>query len=137
MSIIIFNMNKSFKILKYTFHALNFIMIVLYLYPGSILGWVIYGDLKFQPQITRDLSYIASNHFYAFFLLSVLGLFCYFKHSKFEFLIYYLFFLSIVLELFHILIPERSFQFGDLVGNILGVVVSCFIFLVFKYWRKS
>ena len=130
-------MNKSFKILKYTFHILNFIMIVLYLYPGSILGWVIYRDLKLQPQITMDLPYIASNHFYAFFLLSILGLFCYFKHSKFKFLIYYLFFLSIVLELFHILIPERSFQFSDLVGNILGVVVSSFIFLVFKYWRKS
>ena len=70
-------MNKSFKILKYTFHTLNFIMIVLYLYPGSILGWIVYGDLKFQPQITRDLLYISSNHFYAFFLLSVLGLFCY------------------------------------------------------------
>jgi len=137
MSIIIFNMNKSFKILKYTFHTLNFIMIVLYLYPGSILGWIFYGDLKFQPQITRDLLYISSNHFYAFFLLSVLGLFCYFKHSKFKFLIYYLFFLSTALELFHILIPKRSFQFGDLAGNILGVAVSCFIFLVFKYWRKS
>ena len=130
-------MDKSFKILKYTFHSLNLIVIALYLYPGSILGWIVYGDLKFQPQITRDLPYISSNHFYAFFLLSVLGLSCYFKHSKFKFLIYYLFFLSIVLELFYIVIPERSFQFGDLAGNILGVAVSSFIFLVFKYWRKS
>ena len=136
MSIIIFNMNKSFKILKYTFHALNFIMIVLYLYPGSILGWIFYGDLKFQLQTTRDLLYISSNHFYAFFLLSILGLFCYFNHSKFKFLIYYLFFLSIVLELFHIVIPERSFQFQDLAGNILGVTISCFIALIYKHWRK-
>ena len=136
MSIIIFNMDKSFKILKYTFHSLNLIVIALYLYPGSILGWIIYRDLKLQPQITRDLPFFSTNHFYAFFLLSILGLFCYIKHSKFKFLIYYLFFLSTVLELFHILIPERSFQFRDLTGNILGVAVSCFIILVFKYWRK-
>ena len=129
-------MDKSFKILKYTFHSLNFIMIALYLYPGSILGWIIYRDLELQPQITRDLSYFSINHFYAFFLLSILGLFCYIKHPKFKFLIYYLFFLSTVLELFHILIPKRSFQFEDLTGNILGVAVSCFIILVFKYWRK-
>ena len=130
-------MDKSFKILKYTFHSLNLIVIALYLYPGSILGWVIYRDLKSQPQITGNLLYFPTNHFCTFFLLSVLGLFCYFKHSKFKFLIYYLFFLSTILEFFHILIPERSFQFEDLAGNILGVAVSSFIFLVFKYWRKS
>ena len=129
-------MDKSFKILKYTFHSLNLIVIALYLYPGSILGWVIYRDLKSQPQIPGNLLYVSTNHFCTFFLLSVLGLFCYFKHSKFKFLIYYLFFLSTILELFHILIPERSFQFEDLAGNILGVAVSCFIILVFKYWRK-
>ena len=85
-------MNKSFKILRLFFHILNFAMIVLYLYPGSILGLLIYSNDQLQPQITKDYLNISSNHLYAFFLLSILGLFCYFNHSKFKFLIYYLFF---------------------------------------------
>ena len=112
-------MNKSFNILRLSFHILNFITIVLYLYPGSILGWLLYDNIHYQPQITKNYLNISSNHLYVFFLLSILGLFCYFNHSKFKFLIYYLFFLSIILELFHIVIPERSFQFQDLAGNIL------------------
>jgi len=47
-----------------------------------------------------------------------------------------LFFLSIVLELFHIVIPERSFQFQDIAGNVLGVAISCFLALIYKYWIK-
>ena len=129
-------MNKSFNILRLFFHILNFNTIVLYLYPGSILGWLLYGNFQFQPQLTKDFLNTSSNHIYAFFLLSILGLFCYFNHSKFKFLIYYLFFLSIVLELFHIVIPERSFQFKDLAGNVIGVIISCFIALIYKYWRK-
>ena len=126
-------MNKSFNILKLIFHTLNLITIVFYLYPGSILGWFFYGDFSYQTQITNDFFNISSNHVYTFFLLSTLGLVCYSKHTKFKFLIYYLFFLSLILELFHIIIPERSFQFGDLIGNILGVTIPSFIFLIFKY----
>ena len=129
-------MNKSFNILKLFFHIINFIIIVLYLYPGSILGWFFYGDIQLQPKITGDFLNISLNHIYVFFFLSIFGLLCYFSHPKFKFLIYYLFFLSIVLEFFHMVIPERLFEFKDLAGNVLGVAISCFIVLVFKYWRK-
>ena len=129
-------MNKSFNILRLFFHILNFATIVLYLYPGSILGWIIYSNDQHQPQITKDYLNISSNHLYAFFILSILGLFCYFNHSKFKLLIVYLFFLSIVLELFHLIIPERSFQFRDLAGNVLGVTISYFVTLIIIYWKK-
>ena len=46
------------------------------------------------------------------------------KNQNFKKLVYGLFFLSIILELFHFIIPHRSFQQGDLIGNILGVVVA-------------
>ena len=130
-------MEKSLNILKFIFHTLNLFIIVLYLYPGSILGLILYGNLKQQPQITIDFFNISSNHVYAFSLLSLLGSVCYLNHLKFIFLIYYLFFLSVILELFHIIIPERSFQFGDLAGNVLGVIISCIIVFIFKYWRKQ
>ncbi len=33
-------------------------------------------------------------------------------------------------------IPERSFEFQDLAGNLSGVTIACFIALIYKYLRK-
>ena len=42
---------------KFIFYVCNFILILLYLYPGSLLGCHLYDDCKLQPQITPDLSF--------------------------------------------------------------------------------
>ena len=39
----------------------------------------------------------------------------------------YLFFLSVILEIFHLIIPDRSFQWTDLFGNFLGVIIVILI----------
>ena len=126
-------MNKLSNILKITFHFLNIITIFLYLFPGSILGWLFYKDLTKQPQLTDDFISISSNHFYVFFVLSIIGILSYSKHKKFNLLIKYLLLLSVILELSHLLIPQRSFQLGDLFGNILGVMVTI---IIYKIWKK-
>ena len=126
-------MNKLSNILKITFHFLNIITIFLYLFPGSILGWLYYKDLTKQPQLTDDFISISSNHFYVFFVLSIMGIFSYLKHKKLNLLIKYLLLLSVILELSHLLIPQRSFELGDLFGNILGVVVTI---IIYKIWKK-
>ena len=120
---------------KILFHVLNIILIILYIYPGSILGYLIYGDFDKQPQLTGNFFEISLNHVYSFFLLSVLGLFAYYKDKKI-FIINYLILISIILEILHLIIPNRGFQFGDLFGNILGVLLSIIIMNIFKYWRK-
>ena len=125
-------MNKLSNIFKIIFHFLNIILIFFYLFPGSILGWFLYKDLTKQPQLTNDFMNISSNHFCIFFILSIFGILSYSKHKKLNLLIKYLIILSVVLELSHLLIPQRSFQFGDLFGNILGVVL---VLLVNKIWR--
>ena len=125
-------MNKLSNIFKIIFHFLNIILIFFYLFPGSILGWFLYKDLTKQPQLTNDFMNISSNHFYAFFVLSFFGILSYLRHKKFNLLIKYLLLLSVVLELFHLLIPQRSFQFGDLFGNILGVFL---VLLINQIWR--
>ena len=125
-------MNKFSNIFKIIFHFLNIILIFFYLFPGSILGWFLYKDLTKQPQLTNDFMNISSNHFYTFFVLSFFGILSYLRHKKFNLLIKYLLLLSVVLELFHLLIPQRSFQFGDLFGNILGVFL---VLLINQIWR--
>ena len=126
-------MNKLSNILKITFHFLNIILIFFYLFPGSILGWVFYSNLKIQPQLTDDFINISSNHFYVFFILSITGIFSYLKHKKLNLLIKYLLLLSVILELFHLLIPQRAFELSDLFGNILGVMVAI---IIYKIWKK-
>jgi len=127
-------MNKLSNIFKIIFHFLNIILIFFYLFPGSIAGWIIYSDLTKQPQLTNDFMNISSNHFYIFFILSIFGILSYSKHKKLNLLIKYLIILSVVLELSHLLIPQRSFQFGDLFGNILGVVL---VLLINKIYRSK
>jgi VanZ family protein len=110
------------KILILGFHTINFTLIIFYLYPGSLLGFFLYNDGSIQPQITRDFL-ISSNHFYVFIILSISGIIAYNKTTSINILITYLFLLSIILEFFHIIIPNRNFELSDLFGNFLGVVL--------------
>ena len=110
------------KILILGFHTINLILIIFYLYPGSLLGFFLYNDSSIQPQITRDFL-ISSNHFYVFVILSISGIIAYNKTTRINVLITYLFLLSIILEFFHIIIPNRNFELSDLFGNFLGVVL--------------
>ena len=120
---------------KFFFYLCNFILIILYLYPGSILGWLLYNDTSLQPQITHNLdSIVSSNHVYAFLILSLIGFFTYEKIEKLKFLSIYLILLSIILEILHYFIPERSFEFPDLFGNLMGVIV---VIIIFYFYKKN
>ncbi len=123
------------RYIKINFHIINILLIIFYLYPGSIIGCIFYNDCSLQPSITRDLL-VSSNHFYAFLLISILGLISYLKNNK-KLIILYLFTISIFFELSHLIIPKRSFQFSDLFGNMLGVLISLIILILFNYWRKK
>ena len=123
-------MHKNFFLyLKIIFYIANTILIALYIFPGSILGWLLYNDAGRQPQITTDFI-VSSNHVYAFTLLSILGYLSY-ERIKIKFVFKYLFFLSFFLELLHTIIPNRGFEFSDLFGNILGVLI------VYLYYKIS
>ena len=127
-------MKKVSLLTKVLFHITNILLIILYLYPGSILGWLIYGNIQKQPQITSDFIF-SSNHVYAFLILSLLGLFSYYsKNIKILFL--YLFFISIFLELLHYVIPQRSFELKDLFGNFFGVLIIFLVFNIYKFFKK-
>ena len=119
-------MIKFFSNYKIVFYSINFSLIFLYLFPGSLIGQVIYGNKKIQPQITPDFI-ISSNHFYIFFLISVIGFLTFIKLNQIRPLIIYLILLSIILEFLHLLVPERSFQWSDLFGNLMGVIVVILI----------
>ena len=127
-------MKKINSILIKSFHCVNLILIVFYLYPGSIFGYILYNNSSIQPQITSDFL-ISSNHFYVFIFLSTIGILAYRNTSKINFLIKYLLILSVLLEYLHILIPKRSFELSDLFGNIVGVIVVVIVYKIKKIYE--
>jgi len=115
-------MINIFSRYKFIFYLSNFVLIFLYLFPGSILGHFLYNDIKKQPQITSDFI-ISTNHLYAFLVFSVVGFLTFKKITQFKKLTIYIVFLSIILEITHLFIPERGFEFSDLFGNLIGVLI--------------
>ena len=121
---------------KFIFYLSNLILIFLYLFPGSVLGWFLYNDLSLQPQITPDFI-ISTNHVYAFLIISTIGLLTFNISNQFIYISLYLIFLSLALEVAHYFIPKRSFEFSDLFGNLLGVLIVLILFYFFKKNENS
>ena len=131
-------MTNFFSKFKIIFYFLNVILIFLYLFPGSLLGIIIYDNKNIQPQLTPDF-FISSNHFYVFTLISVMGFLSFVKKKHIKLLVIYLILLSIILETFHLIIPERSFEWSDLFGNLLGVfivIISNILIKKYGYFKK-
>ncbi len=125
-------MINFFSKYKFIFYLSNLILIVFYLFPGSLLGCFFYKDCSLQPQLTPDF-FVSTNHLYAFSLLSIIGLFTYKNSDKLIILNTYLVLLSIILEILHVFIPARNFEFSDLFGNLFGVLI---VFLINFFFRK-
>ena len=125
-------MINFFSKYKFIFYLSNFILLVLYLYPGSFIGCFLFNNCQYDPQITQDFL-VSTNHLYAFGLLSIIGLFTYKNSNNLNFLNLYLILLSIILEILHIFIPVRSFELSDLFGNLLGISI---ILTINFFYRK-
>ena len=124
-------MINYFSKYKFVFYLCNIFLLLEYLYPGSLLGCIIFNNCKIQPQLTPDFI-ISSNHFYIFFILSIVGFFTYTKSHQIIFLSIYLISLSFFLEIMHYIIPNRSFEFPDLFGNLVGVIPPIVLRFVIK-----
>ena len=122
-------------ILSSIFHISVLFLIIISLWPGSLLGYLLYSDWSLQPNLIQNPFGTAINHFIYYIYVSLLGLFLYSKTKNFKKLIYGLFFLSIILEIFHLIIPNRSFQLGDLIGNISGVIVAYFAIKIYLFFE--
>ena len=125
------------RILISIFHISILFLIIISLWPGSLLGYLFYRDWGQQPNLIPNPFGTTINHFLYYIYVSLLGFFIYLKTENFKKLVFWLFFLSVMLELLHYVIPNRSFQLGDLIGNILGVIVAYFIIKIYLFFNKS
>jgi len=124
------------KFLKFIFHISVLFLIIISLWPGSLLGFLFYNDWGRQPDLIENPAGTAINHFIYYTYVSLLGFFIYEKSENFKKLVFGLILLSIILELFHLIIPNRSFQSEDLLANIWGVIVAYFVIKIYSFFNK-
>ena len=128
-------MTKIFSFLKFIFHISILLLIVLSLFPGSLIGLIFYGDLGKQPNIVENPFGTSINHFISYFYVTILGLLVYLRDKNFKKLVYVLFSLSLILEIIQYAVPNRAFQLNDLVANFLGVLVAYFLVKIYLHFK--
>ena len=130
-------MDKVILFSKLIFHSSILFLIILSLFPGSLLGLLLYNDLSRQPNLIDNPFGTTINHFIYYFYVTTLGLFIYLRTKNFQKLVYGLFFLSLMLEFLQLIVPNRAFQLYDLIGNFLGVLVAYFLVKIYLFFSKS
>ena len=129
-------MDYKIRITRYIYYFSLTGLLILYLFPGSLIGFLFYGDFGNQPNLIPNPIGTSINHALALFYLSILGLISYMRDKNFNQNVIFLISLSIILELSHYFIPNRSFQFLDLFGNLLGTLLAIFIIVIYKKYKK-
>ena len=131
-------MDYKIRIVRYLYNFSLIGLIILYLFPGSLIGYFLYGDLGKQPDMITNPIGSSINHALAFFYLTTIGLISYLNQTSFNKILDFLFILSLFLELSHLFIPNRSFESLDLFANLLGTfsaIVIIFLYKKFKYGK--
>ena len=124
--------NIFFSTSKYLFYFSFIILLILYLFPGSLIGYFLYGDLGKQPDFISNPIGTSINHLLFFFYLSILGFIFRSNQRKFINSFSFLFLISIILEFLHYFIPNRAFELIDLYANSFGVLTAYFMFRFLK-----
>ena len=128
--------NNIFNIIKYSYFLLIIILIIIYLYPGSLIGYFLYGNLETQPNIVSNPLGTSINHMIYFSIITILAYLIKSKSKNLLINLKFIFFLSIFLELLHLIIPNRAFEYFDLIANIIGVLLAIFLLKLLR-WQNT
>ena len=130
-------MDYKIRIVRYLYYFSLTGLLILYLFPGSLIGYFLYGDFSQQPDMIPNPMGTSINHALAFFYLSILGLISYMRGAGFNQTLIFLIVLSLILELSHLIIPNRSFQLLDLFANLLGTLLAIVIIFFYKRLKNG
>ena len=134
--------NIIFKYINYLYFFSILVILIFYLFPGDIVTYFIYGEFKHNVGVKHDIigssvhwvintGGYSINHTIIFFYITISGLYFFFKNNFLTGILTFIFF-SIILELSHFIIPNRSFELIDLISNLAGVILAVIIFRKFK-----
>ena len=128
--------NIIFKITEYVYYFSLLVLLILYLFPGSLIGYILYGNLGQQPNFIDNPIGTSINHLIFFSYITALAIII--KSRVRNIFASYKFILAIsfALEILHFIVPNRAFELYDLIANIAGVVIILLIYSFIK-WQKN
>ena len=115
---------------KVIFFTNIFVIVLLSVYPGSLLGLIFFGNDDVLPGSDK------LHHFIAYFITTIFGLLAYLRKNIFLQLSISLLLLGSILEIVQIWIPNRRFEFLDMLANTSGVVIGLVIIQIFNKIRN-
>ena len=124
--------NNVLKLIEYLYYFSLGALFILYLFPGSLIGYLLYGDLGKQPNLVDNPIGTSINHLFYFIYLTALAVICNSKRTQIFTNFYFIFLISVFLEATHYIIPNRAFELYDLFANVAGVSI---IFLFRKLMK--
>tara|TARA_Y100000992_G_scaffold302232_1_gene275572 strand:+ start:2877 stop:3272 length:396 start_codon:yes stop_codon:yes gene_type:complete len=128
--------NTIFKLTEYNYYFSLVVLLILYLFPGSLIGYFLYGNLGQQPNLISNPIGTSINHLIFFSYITVLAIIIRPRVKNIFTSYKVILFISFILEILHLIIPNRAFEFYDLIANIFGVVIILLI-NSFTKWSKS
>ena len=127
--------NNIFKLTQYVYYFSLLVLFILYLFPGSLIGYFLYGNLGQQPNLIPNPIGTSINHLIFFSYITLLAIIVRLKVKNIFTSYKVILFISCFLEILHIIVPNRAFELYDLIANIAGVVIIL-LFDRFIKWQK-
>ncbi len=127
--------NTIFKLTEYLYYFSLLVLLILYLFPGSLIGYFLYGSLGQQPNLIANPIGTSINHFIFFSYITILAIIVRLRIKNIFTSYKVVLFISGILEALHLIVPNRAFELYDLIANITGVVI---VFLIYRLirWQK-
>ena len=122
---------KFINFYKLSFYFWLLFIFLVSIYPGNLIKLVLIGDPTTHPGGDKV------SHFLTYFVLGVLFNLSYKKNSFFKVMVGFLIFFSIIMELLHMIIPNRFYENFDLLMNFLGLVVGIYIININQLLSRS
>ena len=129
--------NTIFKLTEYVYYFSLLVLLILYLFPGSLIGYLLYGNLSKQPNLIINPIGISINHLIFFSYITILTIIVRLRAKNILTNYRFILFISCVLEISHLIIPNRAFELNDLFANSIGVIAAFSIFNIIKKLKKK
>ena len=123
--------NNIFKLTEHVYYFSLLVLLILYLFPGSLIGYLLYGNLGQQPNLISNPIGTSINHLIFFSYITILAMTVRLRVKNILTNYQFILFISCILETSHLIIPNRAFELIDLAGNFLGVLVAYFLIKIY------
>ena len=127
--------NTIFKLTEHVYYFSLLVLVILYLFPGSLIGYFLYGNLGQQPNLIRNPIGTSINHLIFFSYITSLAIIVRLRVKNILTSFKIILFISGILEILHLIVPNRAFELYDLLANITGVTIVLLINSFIK-WQK-